>query len=321
MNNIIQTFKLRSGYKELDKKLMKDSINDHIELIFSMSNSVGSRSNTNLAKFSTIAYNEMLDKICYEEISTFEVYEGLYDTFKALKLELYKKIIDSLAKNYQSDNLLMLRTIDLTIDNVIRNEVFKELNVNSELAIKNPWEISQKILNNLNVLYYFSDDLTYYEENLRKVKNKKESEVSSKLRIGVYAKGNNKNFSNDSIRDTFALKNLLIDQLESQNRNCSNPIKSKDIVSFFRDDLAINELELTDSNIRNWIIKPLKNNVSLGSNKNGYFVIIDENDLNESYKSHYNNYIGYINTLERHKSLAKLNSWDSEGLSMHNSSE
>lgn len=75
--------------------------------------------------------------------------------------------------------------------------------------------------------------------------------------------------------------------------------------------------DISDKEILNWVVKPLKRSLKLGSNKEGYFIILDENDLHESYMSHYNNYLGYKATLDRHKDIAKYKNFPLEGFDFH----
>jgi hypothetical protein len=170
------------------------------------------------------------------------------------------------------------------------------------------------LINN-NLLYSFTDNKDEYKHLLKK--NKKESELSKNLTIGVLGKGHRKDYSHSYIKDIYALRNLLLNLLDEKNCDRTNPLKINDLITNFR-SLNISETDLTDNNIRNWIVQPLKRFTKLGSNKDGYFIIRNEEDLFESYKSHYNNYMGFYKTLERHKRFAESSSYENNNFDEHN---
>ncbi len=208
---------------------------------------------------------------------------------------LYINIINKLDGYFDPNDYLLLETIDFTISNYTDN-----LNYGQKLDF-NPWSYSNKIFTEDNLLYTFTDNKDEYKHLLKH--KKKESELSKYLTIGVLGKGLRKDYAQSYIKDIYALRTLFLNILDENNHDSTKPIKITEIIKQFR-DLEISKTDLSDSNIKYWIVKPLKNRTKIGSNKNGYFIIRTEEDLQESYKSHYNNFVGFYKTLERHKELA-----------------
>ncbi|MDQ5930360.1 MAG: hypothetical protein QG594_2148 [Bacteroidota bacterium] len=244
-------------------------------------------------KFSKTLYWECLEVI-YENNSKPTTDEEKEEN-RILEQNLYIHVINKLGKFFDQNDELLLETIDFTIGNYIDNQNYHKILNNS-----NPWIFTNDILINDHLLYSFTDNVTEYKH----LQNKKESEISKNLTIGVLAKGQKKEYKHSYIRDIYALRKLFLNLLDENNYNCLKPLKLDEIIKHFR-KLDILEDDLTDKNIKNWIVKPLKKSIKIGSNKNGYFIIRDEDDLYESYISHLNNFKGFYKTLENHQKISK----------------
>ncbi|WP_310556085.1 hypothetical protein [Flavobacterium sp.] len=275
----------------------KNNLNDHIVSVldFAAENTNSTVFKDQSLKFSKSLYWECLSVI-YEK-NPIVIEDSLKEANRILEQNLYIDVIKKLGDFFDPNDELLLETIDFTISNYIDNLNYKKV------LETNPWSFTNDILMNDNLLYSFTDNLDEYKNLLNN--NKKESESSKYLTIGVLGKGSRKDYSQSSIKDIYALRTLFLNLLDEKNHNCENPIKINDIIKKFR-DLGISKDDLSDSNIKYWIVKPLKEKVKIGSNKNGYFIIRNENDLFESYLSHYNNFIGFYKTLERHKKQSSL---------------
>ena len=250
-------------------------------------------------KFSTRLYWECIEQIHDKNFNT--ISEEIEDKLSTQKLVLYKKILSKLGIYFREDDVLLSRSIDFTVNNYFENIIFTEV-----LPEINPWKYCDKIFTESHLLYSFSDNKDEYKGMLRQ--NYKESELSKELTIGVLRKGARSEFGIGYIKDNFAIRKLFLDILDEKNHNSKKPIKIIDIFELFRIDLGISVEDLSDNNISNWILKPLKKITKVGSNKEGYFIIRDEDDLYRSYWSHYKNYLGFYDTLERHRKYSeKLN--------------
>lgn len=298
---------LTDNYQKLS---YKNHLNDHITSVldFAAENSDSSVLKDSHLKFSKKLYWECVDTIYHNYPITVD--NDTKEINRKLKQELYKSIIGKLGKFFDIKDDILIETIDFTISNYIDNLKYDKI-----LGTNNPWSFTNSILLNNNLLYSFTDNKDEYKHLLKK--NKKESELSKTLTIGVLGKGHRKDYVQSYIKDIYALRNLLINLLDDKNHNRTNPLKINDIIQNFR-DLNISENELTDNNIKSWIVQPLKRFTKLGSNKDGYFIIKDEEDLFESYKSHYNNFMGFYNTLERHKRFAITSKFKNNDFDKHN---
>ena len=228
---------------------------------------------------------------------------------------LYSTLIKNLGPFYKNGNTTWInKMLDMTVSNVVLDakfEYFSEGNLH-----RNPWSETTDILFKNKLIYTFSDDINQLKDLGLQI-DRQESELVSDKLVGVAGKGYKKNFATGYFRDLTALRNTLFDILESRNHNHSNPIKREKIVEEIR-AMNIKDKELSDSNIYNWLINPLKRSNRLGSNKDGYFVINSAQDLIESYNSHWENFKGYYRTLERHKKLAQQYQAPEDKLNKHN---
>ncbi|MDQ6470131.1 hypothetical protein RB619_05710 [Flavobacterium sp. LHD-80] len=287
--NIFEDISLTNSYNKLS---YRNDFNNHIVSVldFALENTGSEVLKNKDLKFSKGLYWECLNSI-YENNPIIRNEEEKEQN-RLFEQSLYLNIITKLDGYFDEDDDLLLESIDFTISNYT-----DDLNYGQRLDF-NPWSYSNKIFTEDNLLYTFTDNKDEYKHLLKH--KKKESELSKYLTIGVLGKGQRKDYAQSYIKDIYALRTLFLNLLEENKHDSDNPIKFYNIIKQFR-DLGISKTDLTDGNIKYWIVKPLKNSVKIGSNKNGYFAILTEADLYESYKSHYSNFIGFHKTLEKHK--------------------
>lgn len=272
----------------------KNNLSDHIFSVLDYANENSNSvvfNNPNL-KFSKALYWSSLT-LFYEKNPIVQSDEQK-ENERLLEQKLYTVLIDSLGKFFDPNDKLLLETLDFTVSNYVDYHNYKE-----KLDTLNPWSLTNDILINDHLLYSFTD----YRDDY-KILNKKESELSKYLTIGVLGKGHRNDYAHSYIKDIYGLRALFINLLDDLNHNCYHPIKINQIIKKFR-DLNISKEDLSDSNIKNWIVKPLKRSIKIGSNKNGYFLIKTEEDLHESYVSHFNNFKGFFKTLDKHQRISK----------------
>lgn len=226
--------------------------------------------------------------------------DPLLDELDNIEDYLQETIKSKLGKFY--DNSFMLRKmIDISVHNFLTNLKFEHFTRADEF--KNPWDSAKNILFENNLIHTFSDEITDFKSYGLKL-NDKESSISKASFIGILGKGYQRNFATGYVRDLVALREALYQDLEDKSHTSSKPIKAEQIIDKIR-HFGIQTDELSDSQIRSFIIWPLKYNNRLGSNKEGYFVIKDYGDLHISYTSHFENFKGFYRTLERHRKLSK----------------
>lgn len=216
-------------------------------------------------------------------------------------------------KSY-TDQSLINKMLDLTVNNILLSLKFDKFSDAS--LFENPWMETTKILLENGLIYTFSNDINSLKDLGLKI-NENESELIKKNLVGVVGKGNQDKFATGYFRDLAYLRNLLYDLLESENHTSSKPIKADSIIDQIR-QVGIGSKELSDNNIRSWIITPLKKSNRLGSNNEGFFIIKTEEDLIASYERHLESFKGFYRTLENHKRLADKFNISSDRLDKHN---
>ncbi len=240
--------------------------------------------------------------------------QSIIDALANLEDRLYSTLIDNLGTFYRNGNVSWInKMLDMTINNILLGVKFEYFSQSKNY--QNPWTDAIDILLENHLIYTFSDDVYELKDLGLKIDSKESTLVSDKL-IGVAGKGYKKEFATGYFRDLTALRNTLYNLLESGSNNSSNPLKREKIVEEVR-SLGITDNELTDSNIQNWLINPLKRSNRIGSNKDGYFAIKDAQDLLTSYNSHLENFMGFYRTLERHKRLGQQFNVSEELLDKH----
>ncbi|WP_313094065.1 hypothetical protein [Empedobacter sp.] len=273
---------------------MKEKLSDHITTIFDYTSI--RHSEINLIdkdfKFSDKLYWECITDI----YDTNPIDASLDDYFYEIESDLYSKLVDQLGEYFNIKDPYIMKTLGFTISNFIDNLKYKDI-----LKEYNPFKLTNEILFKKGILYMLTENV---DESYIRRSNYKESELIKNLEIGVISKCKKDDISVRYIKDNFGYRAVLLNLLKDNNNNRSNPIKKHEIIKLFR-NLGVDELSLKDSEINNWIIRPLKTSLKIGSNNSGYFVINDLEDLHTSYMSHYQNYLGFKATLDKHKMLAE----------------
>lgn len=306
--NTFENIQLTKSYRNASyKSMLGNHLTSVLDLVLSESdeNQTADKS----FKFSNRLYWECIEQI--HEKNFDKISEELEDTLINQKVSLYESIISKLGIYFNNNDLLLMKSIDFTVNNYFDNILYREV-----LSEENPWSYCNKIFTENHLLYSFSDNRDEYS-NLARNKSK-ESELSKDLTIGVLRRGFRSDYGVGYIKDNFALRKLFLDILDEENYDSENPIKLNEIYKLFRSTLEISYEDLPDNGIRNWILKPLKNITKIGSSKGGYFIIRNEHDLYMSYRSHYQNYLGFYDTLEKHRKYSeKLNTSYADRFNKH----
>ena len=212
-----------------------------------------------------------------------------------------QETIKSKLGRFYDDSFMLRKMIDISVHNYLNNLKFENFTRADEF--KNPWESAKNILLENHLIHTFSDEINDFKSYGLKL-NDRESSIIKASFIGILGKGYQRNYATGYIRDLVALREALYQDLDDNSHTSSKPIKAEQIIDKIR-FLGIQPDELSDSQIRSFIIWPLKYNNRLGSNKEGYFIIKNYGDLRISYTSHFENFKGYYRTLERHRKLSK----------------
>jgi len=296
---------LTNSYK---KSTCRNDFNQHIVSVLDIAyNNTKSDILTSAdMKFSKALYWECINSI-YEDCPIVRSDQQKEEN-RQFQESLYSSVINKLGSFFNINDEILLETIDFTISNYMN---FVDYNNHFNEKIINPWEFSSNIFLESNLLYTFSDNIDEFSHLLKK--NKTESDESKYKAIGILCKGKREDYVQKYIKDIYAVRNLFLKILDEKNHDMKKPIKIRDIYKLFR-TLGIDKDDLSDSNIRYWIVLPLKDQIKIGSNKNGYFLIRTEEDLNASYQSHYKKLLGYYRTLNRHQALLQIDYPDSQKL-------
>lgn len=258
----------------------------------------------------------------YWEVENY-ILETLDDTSPEVDDELFKledtlksKIINSLGNLYDRSDVPLRLMIDNTVQDTLLSfkfELFSEKD-----RYQNPWDPAKKILFEDNVLYMFSSSSYKLKELGFNVKdsNKNESELLKDKKINIVAKGKKKGYAYDYVRDLLALRNIVFNIIKDKSQSGEKSIKSKNIIDEVR-KLGILTSELTDSQIRNWLITPLKRSSKIGSYKEGFFALDTCQDVVKSYNYHLENLKGYFRTLENHRRIAGKFGCDNDDFFRH----
>lgn len=237
---------------------------------------------------------------------------GILRDFGNLEDVLYDRIKHSLGDDYNNSEAL-----NLMIDNSVHDTL---------LALKfnfferkddffNPWEDAKNILLDNQVLYTFSNDMEKLNSLGFKIDSNDSADIIDK-KINIIGKGKRPDYSYGFVRDLIGLRNTVIQILDEDNSYGNSATKADEIISKLR-GMGVLNTELTDSNIKTWLIAPLKRNNRIGSDKEGYFLLKDCHDVKTSYLSHFENFKGYFRTLENHRKLALKFGCDDEQFKSH----
>lgn len=220
---------------------------------------------------------------------------------------LYSKIKNSLGQHYDKNSIELLKMIDRTVHSAILSVKFNYFSKNEEFV--NPWESESEIFLDNKVLHLFTTNKEEVDDFVEV--NLNESEEISDKKIWILAKGQRSDYTSGYVRDLLGLRNTILAILDECANSYRNPIKTQAIILKLR-QMGISQDEYSDSNIKNWLITPLKRNNRIGSSKDGYFMLNTCDDIAFSYSSHLENLKGYFRTLESHRRLAENKSCSSD---------
>ena len=189
-------------------------------------------------------------------------------------------------------------------------------NIKDNYKYKNPWESCKSIIYQNALLFNFHTDLDYLMSFGKSQINPKESKEIANQRLGLVTKGRRKKFNTILFRDIFGLRNTVLNHITEKAPDSSQPITKKDLINILRKQ-GISELEISNNQVYSWLIRPLKSQGSIGSNKGGYFRINTCNDLLQTYNSHLENFKGYLRTLETYNALATRKGCNSSDFEQH----
>jgi hypothetical protein len=211
---------------------------------------------------------------------------------------LHENIKVAMGKNYERSSELN-KIIDHTIHGILLSVKYNYFSEKDRYT--NPWEDAKNILTENLVLFSFSSDVDEMQQ-LGYTPPKNESAEIRQKKIGVIGRGNRPDYNFHYVRDLIGLRNTVVDILADADSH-SNPFKTLQIVDELR-KMGISKDELSDNNISNFLIAPLKRSGRIGSSNEGYFLLKSCGDVEISYKSHLETLRGFYNTLENHRQLA-----------------
>jgi hypothetical protein len=218
-----------------------------------------------------------------------------------LKTKTSDKVRQELGRFYRDDSEIN-SIIDYSVEGFVLSTKFELMSNPNNLI--NPWGPSKNILLKDNILHKFSTDMDYISDmGTKKQNSENQSEILKNTKIGVIGKGKKDGFTTAILNDMSGMRNLILNLMESLAPNSGSPINANRIVVELR-KAGVTELDMTDSQIRAWLIYPLKRMSKIGSNKEGYFLFENCNDIEVSYFSHFENFKGFMNTLENHRNYA-----------------
>lgn len=223
----------------------------------------------------------------------------ILDDFNNLEDILYDRIKNSLGNDYNDSEALNLM-IDNSVHDVLLALKFNFFERKNEFS--NPWEDAKNILFHNKVLHTFSNDLEKLNAFGFKIESSDSADIIDK-KINIIGKGKRSDYNYGFVRDLVGLRNTVIQILDEDNSFGSSATKAEAIILKLR-NMGVLDIELSDNNIKSWLIAPLKRANRIGSDKEGYFLLKNCNDIKISYNSHFENFKGYYRTLENHRKLA-----------------
>jgi hypothetical protein len=213
---------------------------------------------------------------------------------------LYHKIKVELGRYYDKTSIELLKMIDRTVHSAVLSVRYNFFSRSNEFI--NPWISENNIFTENKVLHIFSTDREEIIDFIDDDSN--ESVEISEKKIWILAKGQRSDTTYGYIRDLLGLRNTVLSILDEHASSYRNPLKTELIIGKLR-QMGIPSEEYSDSNIKNWLITPLKRGNRIGSSKDGYFMLNTCDDIAFSYSSHLENLKGYFRTLESHRRLAE----------------
>jgi len=290
--NLAQNYRYK-GYEK--------NFNEHINLLVETSHTLNNSSIFSGTEFKvTNSLYWKTEAYILEQLDDVDDNEEVLDELDNMEDYLHEQIKVKLGKFYDNSSILK-KMIDISVHNTLLSLKFDLFSRADEF--KNPWECAKNILFQNSLIHTFSDEIADFKSFGLKL-SEKESSISKANYIGILGKGYNRKFATGYIRDFIALRETLYQDLDDNLHTSSKPIKTESIIKKIR-DFGISKDDLSDNQIKSFLIWPLKFSNRLGSNKEGYFVIKDYGDLSESYRSHFENFKGFYRTLERHRKLSK----------------
>ena len=284
------------------KKGFAKKFGEHIDQLFEVSEIIDD-AQTSILKGKDAS---ITDRIYWQtEAMILEKLDNVHDHAILSQLEnledmLYENIKTALGKNYLKDAELN-KIIDHTVHGTMLSIKFNYFSSNDILP--NPWEDAKNILGEDMMLYSFSTD-AYEMLQLGYTPQKNESVEITQKKIGVIGRGNRPDYNFHSVRDLIGLRNTVVDILDEYANSTYNPMNTPQIIKILR-SMGVTKEDLSDNNISNFLIAPLKRSGRIGSSSEGYFLLSSCLDVEISYKSHLETLKGFYNTLENHRTLAQ----------------
>lgn len=212
---------------------------------------------------------------------------------------LYEKIKSSLGRFNDNSSRLNLM-IDQSVHNALLGVKFNYFS--QSMNYFNPWESAKDILIENEVLYTFSNDMDKLISMGYEISSDDSQEIIDK-KINIIGRGSREDYTYGFVRDLVGLRNTVLNILDEHATSGDSATTADKIINELR-HMGIRQEELSDGNIKNWLISPLKRNNKIGSHKEGYFLLKNCDDVSVSYESHLENLKGYFRTLENHRRLA-----------------
>ena len=292
--NEILSFSLSNNYRN---RSFTNDFNNHINSIFDCEYELGKNpdliSHDNF-KFTNRRYSEAQENILAELDDIDEATEAY---LSILEDDLYLKIEKELGRFYDNSD-----EIGLIIDNTVQCSIlslrFQYFKRSNEFI--NPWEDSYRILTEKNYLFKPIFDADEFNEIKKLKRTSKKSDIIKDTEIYVAVKGKNSHLNYCSFKDLIHLRKVLFDIIEEKVGDSNTPVKYEIILKLF-DQMNSG---LSDAEIKSKLLFPLKAISKIGSCKEGYFVLRNCEDIERSYKSHFNRWKGYYRTLEAHRLAA-----------------
>jgi len=169
-------------------------------------------------------------------------------------------------------------------------------------SVSNPWIPTNSIMHK-GYLFLVTDNQDVIESYDKKIYKS----VSAEFRgnVGVVAKGEKNKFSGFLVDNRSRLQGLVYEYLKLEGSGVSN-VKN---ITAIRKFLSQQKYYLTDNEIRNKILIPLKRSGLIGSLTTGFYFINDLHDLIHAYTHHKEKLRGIQRTLNMYQEKATKMGW------------